>query len=539
MLRITSALLSVTLLATAATSAFAAPLHEMEVCRQDYSVQADDWLSKVADKFLGNTQAYPVILEATNAAAQKDESYASITNPDIIEVGWKLCIPGEENAMAMGEMAMEDKNSMESMDAMDAMAGKTNFTVTIENVSDFPFKSSGVFNTPVGSTEPGPLLPGSTYEATFNAAPGDRLSFASMVVQSNDWFIGPNQDGIVLFNEDGLPVTDDITDQILLWDAGTEVNQEPGLGVDQPLQQAGPNTGAADPNNAVRVVADEFGTTPAVNEMVRVTLDSPAANSFVLRIENITDGPILTASDGSAHPTPFAPGVWAVHGEDSSLFVEGQPDGGLGLEALAEDGNPADLAASIAGLTGVTSPFAPGVWTIHTNAGPLFTAGQPDRGLGLEAVAEDGNPAALVEALTAQTDISASAFNTPVGTSEPGPLLPGRAYEFTVAATPGNHLSFATMFVQSNDLFYGPDGAGIALFNADGTPVAGDVTSQVMLWDAGTEINQAPGFGPDQAPRQAGPNTGADENGPVQLVADGFSYPDTAGVIRVTITPVQ
>jgi hypothetical protein len=95
------------------------------------------------------------------------------------------------------------------------------------------------------------------------------------------------------------------------------------------------------------------------------------------------------------------------------------------------------------------------------------------------------------------------------------------------------------MFVQSNDLFYAPDGAGIALFNAEATPVTGDVTSQIGLWDAGTEVNQEPGFGPDQAPRQAGPNTGADENGVVQIVADGFSYPGTSDTIRVIISLVQ
>ena len=95
------------------------------------------------------------------------------------------------------------------------------------------------------------------------------------------------------------------------------------------------------------------------------------------------------------------------------------------------------------------------------------------------------------------------------------------------------------MFVQSNDLYYAPDGAGIVLFNADGTPITGDITSQVGLWDAGTEINQAPGFGPDQAPRQAGANAGAAENGIVQPVADGFIYPATNETITVVISAEQ
>jgi hypothetical protein len=95
------------------------------------------------------------------------------------------------------------------------------------------------------------------------------------------------------------------------------------------------------------------------------------------------------------------------------------------------------------------------------------------------------------------------------------------------------------MFVQSNDLFYAPDGAGIALFNSDGAPVSGDVTGQVQLWDAGTEVNQEPGVGPDQAPRQAGPDAGPDEDGVVQIVSDEFSYPATLATIRVTIMATE
>ena len=95
------------------------------------------------------------------------------------------------------------------------------------------------------------------------------------------------------------------------------------------------------------------------------------------------------------------------------------------------------------------------------------------------------------------------------------------------------------MFVQSNDLFYGPDENGIALFDDSGYPIEGRVTRQIDLWDAGTEVNEEPGVGEDQAPRQAGPDTGADEMGPVQLIADsgdGYTYPPVAAVIRVSIS---
>jgi multiple sugar transport system substrate-binding protein len=68
------------------------------VCEQDVVVQADDWLSKIADKVFGDVLAFPAIVEATNLKALVDDSYTRIANADVIEPGWKLCIPGAEAA---------------------------------------------------------------------------------------------------------------------------------------------------------------------------------------------------------------------------------------------------------------------------------------------------------------------------------------------------------------------------------------------------------------------------------------------------------
>lgn len=70
-------------------------------CESDVVVQVDDWLSKIADKFFGDVLAFPAIVEATNAKATTDSSYTMIENPNIIEPGWKLCIPNIENAQAI------------------------------------------------------------------------------------------------------------------------------------------------------------------------------------------------------------------------------------------------------------------------------------------------------------------------------------------------------------------------------------------------------------------------------------------------------
>ncbi|HSB71068.1 MAG TPA: spondin domain-containing protein [Candidatus Methylomirabilis sp.] len=195
--------------------------------------------------------------------------------------------------------------------------------------------------------------------------------------------------------------------------------------------------------------------------------------------------------------------------------------------------------------TGAKAPaaVAPVLYVIHTNSAPLFTSGKSDRGKGLEQLAEEGNPAPLAESLRNGAGIMAAGVtDTPVGAAGPGPIGPGGTYEFSFSATPGSRLSIAMMFGQSNDLFYAPGEAGIALYDSAGKPVSGDITSQIILWDAGTEVNEEPGAGPNQAPRQPAPNTGPRENGvvrPIAQVNDGFKYPGVSEVIRVTINPMQ
>jgi len=65
---------------------------------QGYVVQADDWLSKLADKFYGDPLAYPIIFDGTNAKATEDDSYAPLTDPNLIEIGQKLFIPSLDAA---------------------------------------------------------------------------------------------------------------------------------------------------------------------------------------------------------------------------------------------------------------------------------------------------------------------------------------------------------------------------------------------------------------------------------------------------------
>jgi tungstate transport system substrate-binding protein len=90
-----------------APTVWAAPPSQGSVaCDREVIVQADDWLSKIAEKVYGDVLAYQAIAEATNAKNAEDSSFANIENVDIIEVGWKLCIPSPADAEVLLERSL-------------------------------------------------------------------------------------------------------------------------------------------------------------------------------------------------------------------------------------------------------------------------------------------------------------------------------------------------------------------------------------------------------------------------------------------------
>ena len=79
---------------------------------QVYTVQADDWLSKLADKFYGDPLAYLVIFEATNNKAAQDSSFATLTDPNLIEVGQQLFIPQTNEISEELTVTVQQEKSM-------------------------------------------------------------------------------------------------------------------------------------------------------------------------------------------------------------------------------------------------------------------------------------------------------------------------------------------------------------------------------------------------------------------------------------------
>ena len=183
--------------------------------------------------------------------------------------------------------------------------------------------------------------------------------------------------------------------------------------------------------------------------------------------------------------------------------------------------------------------LSPVAYAVFGGADPMFTVGAA-ADAGTELIAEDGVQMAKVNMLGSMQGVGThGAAMQPAGMSPA--VEPGESATFTVVAAPGQRLQIETMFVQSNDWFYGFGGGGLALFNGN-TPISGDVTSQLVVYDAGTEQDTAPGTGPFQKPVQAptATNVGPSESVSIRSARErhpNFNIPANASVIRVTIAP--
>ena len=215
----------------------------------------------------------------------------------------------------------------------DNSAPGTKPTIKFENV--IPTKNyvqSGTFAA---------VAPGQTTSFTFHAAKGQRLMFATMYSNSNDLFFAPENPGIQLFNDSGVPYTGIIADAVKLWDNGTRVNEQPGPDVNHPgVAQAGVVT-------EVKGTDSEGHNYLAASSLLQVSLTFDAAQSlFTCTISNI--------SAGTANETPFSGGVFVVSNLLDGDLVMDKPffsvdqKSGVELTKLAEAGNVDLLKSHVA-----------------------------------------------------------------------------------------------------------------------------------------------------------------------------------------------
>ena len=421
-------------------------------------------------------------------------------------------------------------------------AGTREFQLRIENIAPWTLLKASSQATIAGTMTQGNIGPGQAYEVRFTAGPGHHLTFATMLVESNDWFFAPDAAGIPLY-AGGAQLTGDITSYVRLWDAGTEVNQELGVGNATCANQPMRDFGAPDPDSRVRIVTDATvggSPVPAISSMIKVTLSKgTTGDSFILRVENVSTETTLQTSVGTKS-VRVSPVVWTLSRHANAFFTENNGVRPNGLGTFAETGLPDALTTALRYERGVATALGRGVFMVHQEPGPLYYIDNSDYGLGLEALAEDGDEAPLLANLGSERDSTAmGAFSTPVGATGAQAAIPGQSFEFTFKAKPGDKLALATSFTAANDWFFGSSLDGIPLFLGD-LPRWEDITPDIRLYDLGTEYDEELDVGLATGSQQSAPNTGRPDGKAMvrEVTADRYATPVNQH-IRVTLTPTD
>jgi hypothetical protein len=403
--------------------------------------------------------------------------------------------------------------------------GRRSGTITIENVlNSKPLVESGAFQ---GSESQPLIMPGQSASITFSAAKNQRLTFATMYGWSNDLFFAPENPGIALYQEDGSPITGDVSASIKLWDNGTRVNQVPGAAVVHPGQAE------TTPKNIKEVTGtDDYGNAYApAGELLKATLAYNGNSEFTLTIKN--------ESGGTANETPFSPGVWAIsYVAGGSLllpapvYTADQPTAN-GLTHIAEAGDNAAMHDYLTDLTGIFTPLSPVLVVVYRGEeNPFYKTGEKDRGEGLKELAQKGNAGILAEALRTKPEVKAVyVLKDPKNTVLLPRIgdMPGGSVSQPLTLNGGDRVAIATMYGFSNDWFFASTG--------NGAPSAkkGDLSATMGLFDDGTAINQFPGAGITQF-NLAG--TPLQEDKPIAAVSNPNAFttlPPVNEMIKVTL----
>ncbi|GAB4445852.1 MAG: hypothetical protein Kow0031_28430 [Anaerolineae bacterium] len=167
------------------------------VCASDAIVQEGDWLSTIAARELGDPALYDAIAFATNLKAESDPSYATIDSHDVIEPGWKLCIPTQSEGEALELIAPVDTGVL----AVDQLINAT---------------YSGIYEEPVtlteGLYEGEPLVEGAASRPTvkyisqiYGDLDGDGVEDAAVFLTESDGGTGNFVYVAAQLNQSGVP----------------------------------------------------------------------------------------------------------------------------------------------------------------------------------------------------------------------------------------------------------------------------------------------------------------------------------------------
>ncbi|RZO57153.1 MAG: hypothetical protein EVA89_22890 [Sandaracinaceae bacterium] len=326
-----------------------------------------------------------------------------------------------------------------------------------------------------------PIRPGESIEVVVFRTPGaSRLSFATMVVESNDVFLAPSGAGIDLA---AIREETDVTDQLQLWNAGTEDDEAPGLGPHQAPRQSAPGAGSVE--GVIRHFESSTRALPLSFDVAEIRV-TEADGTYTLTVENVS--------------------------ADRRNFV---------------------------------TPISPIFWALHTEAHRVYTEGEPAPSGALAELVEIADARALVRAAMEAPGVSAAGVaNQRVGTGDFGLARPGDAFEIVVTPDAEHpRLTIATMLTATNDAFLGFPGEGLRLLNEDGTPrsaaeVERDARRNLVIWDAGTELNEVPAGGFHQGPEGSLDDLDDDPDPTVRRYDDftnDVAGPGANGLVEVTI----
>lgn len=142
------------------------------------------------------------------------------------------------------------------------------------------------------SNETAPIGPGEYLSFSIEVPQGQdyKLGISTMLVQTNDWFISYNNNGVSLFDESGIPFSGTSeSDESYLFDAGTEADEAVGLGIYQAPRQSGFNSGPSDPDTTIRRVSEledvQFGKGVYDNGPGVVYLQDPRGGYNLVKID--------------------------------------------------------------------------------------------------------------------------------------------------------------------------------------------------------------------------------------------------------------
>ncbi|WP_455585808.1 spondin domain-containing protein [Bacteroides sp.] len=396
---------------------------------------------------------------------------------------------------AMVSTALVSCNDDDEKDMPQSVSSVISFENVLEPKN---FVESGAFVGMGGAGVDAPVvLPGSSISFKFHAGKGQALMFATMYGASKDWFFAPENPGLKLFNNDGTPITGDVSSQIMLWDNGTKDNI----------------TGAAESANIMKVDGVD------ASKLMKLKLDYvPSSSEFTLTITN--------TSGDTAHETPFSPGVWAVSNVFGGELLNDMPFYKAGaksnaeITAIAQSGDNSLLSAKIMADTGIITGISPAIVVVYTgDVNPIYEAGKKDAGMGLLNLAQMGDGSMLKASLEKMSNVKK------VYIAGNAPVAPGEKIEVQFDAAENDHIAYATMFGYSNDWFYANEIMIPANFK-------GDVTEKTALFDDGTAVSQYPGAGNAQGLFTGKPEK-EDKN--IMKVDNMFPVPAINKVLKIVI----